>query len=254
VQESSKILIWIDGAASVLAFCAIVFTGSRGSLVACLPTLLLFPFFFHRLRWGRNLLIFLFVVLAGIGAWLFMPESSWSLLSATGTDITPGALNERTIGLQPDWQLVGQAALRGFGAGAYAPAAEHTLGLANSGSEVAPLVAHNTFFSVLREEGLIGFALLFLLLVALAVSAWRLPRVDRIFWLSILLTWAIGSLGVTWEQKKPTWLIFGLLSTVAATQVAPESRLFGRRARPEQQSYPQTTALAAEIPSSQGRS
>ena len=33
VQERSKILVWVDGAATVLAFCAIILTASRGSLV-----------------------------------------------------------------------------------------------------------------------------------------------------------------------------------------------------------------------------
>ena len=240
VQETRKILVWVDGCAIVLAFCAIVLTASRGSLVACIPTVLMFPFLFPKLNWGRNLLILVFVALAGIGAWLFMPAKSWSRLSTIGSEISQGTLNERTMIWQIGWQVFGQAPFQGVGAGAYAPTVEHTLGLASdvagaeAGSPAARLVAHNTFFSILVEQGVMGFALFFLLLLTLILSAWRLPRVERIFWLCILLTWAVGSLDLSWEQRKPTWFIFGLLIAFAATKLAPQQRLFSSQlsARP----------------------
>jgi O-antigen ligase len=236
VQERRKLLVWVDGAATVLAFCAIVLTASRGSLVACTPTILMFPFLFPKLRWGRNLLVLVFVALAGIGSWLFMPQSSWSRLSTIGTEISSGTLNERTMIWQVGWQVFGQAPFQGVGAGAYAPAVEHTLGLASdaAGTEgsapVARLVAHNTFFSVLVEQGAIGFILFMALVLTLVLSAWKLPRVERVFWLCILLTWGIGALDLTWEERKPTWLIFGLLIAAAATKVAPEARSIKKQA------------------------
>ncbi len=259
VQERSKILVWVDGAATVLAFCAIILTASRGSLVACAPTLLMFPFLFPKLRWGRNLVILVFVALAGIGSWLFMPESSWSRLSTIGSEISSGTLNERTMIWQIGWQVFGQAPFLGVGAGAYAPTVEHTLGLASNsdsadtGVVVARLVAHNTFFSVLVEQGVLGFALFFMLLITLVLSAWKLPRVERVFWLCILLTWAIGALDLTWEERKPTWFIFGLLIAVAATKLAPEARSVGKRAPQSQRAelYGQAP-LSAEISRSQG--
>lgn len=236
VQERRKILVWVDGAATVLAFCAIVLTASRGSLIACIPTLLMFPFLFPRLRWGRNLVVLVFLALAGIGSWLYMPESSWLRLSTIGSEITSGTLNERTMIWQVGWQVFGKAPFQGVGAGAYAPTVEHTLGLASdtsgteTGDQVGRLVAHNTFFSILVEQGVIGFALFFVLLLTLVLSAWRLPKVDRIFWLCILLTWAIGASDLTWEQRKPTWVIFGLLIAVAATKLAPQARRYWKHA------------------------
>jgi O-antigen ligase len=238
VHEQKQILVWVDGAATVLAFCAIVLTASRGSLVACIPTILMFPFLFPKLRWGRNLIALVFVALAGIGSWLFMPESSWSRLSTIGSEVTSGTLNERTMIWQIGWQVFGQVPFQGVGAGAYAPTIEHTLGLASdvgsteTCSQVARLVAHNTFFSVLVEQGVIGFTLFLALLLTLVLSAWMLPRVDRIFWLCILLTWGIGALDLTWEQRKPTWFIFGLLISVAATKMAAQRRLARRDISP----------------------
>jgi O-antigen ligase len=261
VQERRKILVWVDGAATVLAFCAIVLTASRGSLVACAPTLLMFPFLFPKLRWGRNLLMLVLIALAGVGSWLFMPESSWSRLSTIGTEISSGTLNERTMIWQIGWQVFGRAPFQGVGAGAYAPAIEHTLGLASdvagtqAGAPVARLVAHNTFFSILVEQGAIGFVLFLVLVLTLVLSAWKLPRVERVFWLCILLTWAIGALDLTWEQRKPTWFIFGLLIAVTATKLAPEARSLRKSAlrRRGAEFYGQAP-LPAEISRSQGLS
>lgn len=81
--------------------------------------------------------------------------------------------------------MFGQAPFQGVGAAAYAPTVEHALGLASnsgtneSGVAVGRLVAHNTFFSVLVEEGAIGFALFLALLLTLVLSAWKLPHLTR---------------------------------------------------------------------------
>ena len=235
VQERRKILVWIAGTTTVLAFCAIVLTASRGSLIACIPTVVILPFLFPKLRWGRNLLLLTFLAVAAIGAWLFMPESSWSRLSTIGSEISSGTLNERTMIWQVGWQIFGEAPFQGVGSEAFAGAAEHSLGLAsNSSTDMgvanARLAAHNTFFSILLEEGVIGFALFFALLLTLIISAWRLPHVERTFWLCILATWAVGALDLTWEDRKPTWFIFALLIAVTAAKFAPDARSLRKHA------------------------
>lgn len=258
VQERRKILVWMDGTAIVLAFSAIVLTASRGSLVACIPTLVMMPFLFPNLRWGRNLVLLVFVALAGMGAWLFMPASSWVRLSTIGSEITSGTLNERRMIWQIGWQVYGQAPFQGVGAGAYAPAIEHALGWASdvggteSGDQVGRLVAHNTFFSILVEQGVVGFALFLAFLLTLVLSTWKLRKVDRLFWLCILVTWAIGASDLTWEQRKPTWFVFGLLIAAAATKLAPSPRAFWKQAFPaEHAKLYRRSSLSTEIPRSQ---
>jgi O-antigen ligase len=239
VQERRKILVWVYGAATVLAFCAIVLTASRASLLACIPTLLMLPFLFPNLRWGRNLFVLVFFALGAIASWLYMPEGSWLRLSTMGSEIasiTSNRSRERTMSWQTGWQVFGKAPFQGVGTGAYAAAVKHTPGIpshtvgTDSADQVSPPVAHNTFFSVLVQQGLIGLGLFFMLLLALALSAWKLPKVERIFWLCILLTWTIGASALTWEQGKPTWFVFGLLIAVAATKFAPRTRLYWKYA------------------------
>lgn len=253
VRERRKILLWLDGLSTVLAFCAIILTAARGALIACIPAALMFPFLFPKVKLGRNVALLIFLALAGIGSWLFMPASSWTRLSTIGSEVSGGTLNERTLIWQIGWQVFGQAPFQGVGSAAYAATVEHALGVASdsatdtSGIAVARLVAHNTFFSVLVEEGVIGFALFLALLLTLVLSAWKLPHIDRVFWLFVLLTWAIGASDLTWESRKPTWVIFGLLIAAASTKVSemrPSARQ-SMRGMPVEVG-PQNSSLPAE--------
>jgi O-antigen ligase len=259
VQERRKILVWVHGAATVLAFCAIVLTASQGSLIACTPALLMTPFLFPKLQWGRNLLALTLLAMAVSGSWLYMPESSWSRLLTIGSEITSRTSNEGSMTWQMGWQVFGRAPLRGVGAGAYGPAVAHAVGLPSdsigteSGNEAGDIVAHNTFFSILVEQGVVGFTLFFVLLLTLVLSAWKLSKADRAFWLCILLTWAIGASGLSWEQRKPTWVIFGLLIAMAAAKLSPQLRPSWSYMSPgvPAELYAQAP-FSAEIPRSQG--
>ena len=76
----------------------------------------------------------------------------------------------------------------------------------------ANAVAHNTFISILVELGVVGALLLFMLLASMVYSAIRMRYLDRCLWISLLLTWTIGVSALTWEYRKPTWLLFSLLA------------------------------------------
>jgi len=87
------------------------------------------------------------------------------------------------------------------------------------GGPVVELVAHNTFISVLVEQGVIGLALFLGILLVLILSACHFPVLDRAFWLSVLLTWGIGVCSLTWEDRKPSWFLFGVLVAAAGVEV-----------------------------------
>jgi O-antigen ligase len=84
--------------------------------------------------------------------------------------------------------------------------------------------AHNTFLSILAEEGLVGFGLFLLLWLGLVLPVLRLPNLVRNLWLVTLATWATGVFTLTWEDRKPTWFLFGLLAAWSATRIFPQKK------------------------------
>jgi hypothetical protein len=192
----------------VLALGAILLTAARGPLLASAGALLMLPFAFAQLTRGQKIVGFALVVLMGIGAGFLVPQTSWSRLSTIGSEVSSGTLNERTMIWRAGWSVFNQSPFRGVGAAAFAPSVEHALGMPFHGSGIddggpsnVELVAHNTFLSVLVEQGVIGFSLFLGILLTLVFSAWRFPLVDRAFWLSVLLTWAIGVSSFSWVDR-----------------------------------------------------
>jgi hypothetical protein len=43
-------------------------------------------------------------------------------------------------------------------------------------------------------------------------------------WITALAVWGVAVLTVTWEQRKPTWLIFALIMTAWARAFDPQER------------------------------
>ncbi len=122
------------------------------------------------------------------------PLSSFQRLGTTGTEVTEGDLNGRTAQWQQGLRAFKDHPVLGVGTDMYRSV--------NTLSKVA----HNSYLSVLVEEGLIGFALFALILAIVAGQVLRLPKWDRNFWMTVLAVWAIGASTLTWEHRKTTWL------------------------------------------------
>jgi O-antigen ligase len=229
--------LWVYGIQIVLAITAILLAASRGALIASSGALLMIPVAFSQFTRGQKAAGVALVALLGVGAVFTVPETSWSRLGTIGAEVSSGTLNERTMIWQAGWVVFGQSPFRGVGAGAFAPSVEHAMGMPFHGSgeeDGAPvnveLVAHNTFISVLVEQGVIGLALFLGMFLTLVLCACHFPVVDRAFWLSLLLTWSIGVSSLTWEDRKPSWFIFGILAAAAAAQIPAINK--ARRSRP----------------------
>jgi O-antigen ligase len=110
------------------------------------------------------------------------------------------------------------------GAGAYPEAVRPWLGRPSlAGHEY---VAHNTFLSILVECGAIGLGLFAALAGATALFVRMMPRTERALWTAMLAAWAIGVSTLSWEQRKPGWLLLALITT----QRAPSFRQTEERA------------------------
>jgi O-antigen ligase len=196
-----KLLYWLQIIASITA---ILLTGSRGSLLAAAVSLVMLPGMVYRLpRWQRVVSMVVCVAVLACAMYL-VPATSWRRLLNIEQEISEGTLTHRTLIWKAGLDAFRDHAFLGVGAGAYAPTVLKAVGV--------PYVAHNTFLSVLVELGVVGALLLFALLAGLFHCARRMRKRESSLWIAVLLSWAVGVSSLTWEYRKPTWLLFGILA------------------------------------------
>jgi O-antigen ligase len=197
-----------------LALVAIALTGSRGgSIVAGIAILAI------AVQWKGKLT----VKMAALGilcaatyvGMSVVPEDSLGRIMTATTDVQD--MNARV----PIWRAAMAAIpahlLLGSGAGSFPIA---------SGMG---MVAHNTFLSVLLEEGFLGFAVFLTILIMLFQSVRKAELPVRSIWTTIMICWCVGVSSLTWEQTRLTWIIFALAA--AQAQAQPEFGKGALRAR-----------------------
>jgi O-antigen ligase len=199
-----KLLYWLQLVAGIAA---ILLTGSRGALVAAIVGLSMFPLTLLRLsRWQRVVSVTASACLLACSLYL-VPQSSWARFLQFAQEVSGGTLTHRTAIWVAGLETFRDHAFLGVGAGAYGPAVLRVVDIAYP--------AHNTFLSVLVELGIVGALLLFALLASVLCSALRAGYLERCLWITLLLTWTVGVSALTWEYRKPTWLLFGLAAAHA---------------------------------------
>lgn len=214
-RERKPLVTWLYRLYPFLGLYAVLLTGSRGGSVVAVAIILFQGLLtFPNLTWRLKLTVPLLAV--GLLAYLisFVPMESVTRILSLGAELTGGDLNARTgiwsAGLEVlgNASLWGAGALFGVGAGAFKAAVAPYFGV-----EVAP---HNVYLSILVEAGAVGFILFAAILLLVMWQAARLPRDERLLWLSVLLVWLIAAFVANWEWRKETWLLFGLLVTHAS--------------------------------------
>jgi O-antigen ligase len=141
-------------------------------------------------------------------------------------EIAQGSLTGRTIIWTAGWEIFREHPFLGVGANAFRLMVSRVLAepIRPDEPDAAP-PAHNTFLSVLVEQGIIGFTLFCALLVVLALSVREMPLLPRRLWIVCLGVWVLGVSGLTWEMRKPTWFFFGLLIAQSGNVVRERRRL-----------------------------
>lgn len=206
--------VWLARVAAVGIIAAILLTASRASLVAALVNVV-----FVALTWRRTTAVqkassIALLALLVVGAVKLAPPATRARLATLPEEATAGTLHDRTRIWRAGLHLFEKHPLLGVGLGAYPRAAYPELRIHYN--------AHNTFLSVLVEEGVVGFVLFGMLLAALVWFAALLDASQRALWFSVLAVWAVAVSTVAWEHRKPTWLIFALIATAGARAFQPE--------------------------------
>jgi len=198
--------------AQMLAAIGTVFlTVSRGGTFCMLIALSLIVWTLRTIPLRNRLVLAVMFAVAVVGAVTLVPATSWTRLASAASEVSEGTLNSRTVLWKAGLHEFQNMPFGGVGAGAYPETSAKVIGRPWG---FVP-VAHNSFISVLVETGVIGFALFAVLLAMFFRQAARMPRITRAFWLTLLCVWTMGVCSLTWEYRKPTWLLFGLLAAHA---------------------------------------
>jgi O-antigen ligase len=205
------------------AIAAILLTASRGAAAATLVALAIVPWTHARLGAGAK--VGLSALAAGtlLIAISFIPDTSMERLASAGADIESGYFGGRGLIWKAGLQVAQEHPLLGIGAGAFQVAVEPAIH--------QEMVAHDVPLSILVSDGAVGLCL-FLAMIAAAVRPLRrLPQLQRRFSLVLLLTLALGTLSLSWDNRKPFWFVLGFVALQAA-QLGARRPGVGRRHPP----------------------
>jgi O-antigen ligase len=139
------------------------------------------------------------------GAFRLAPPRARQRIAALPQEVTQGTLHGRTQIWKAGAAVFRARPVRGVGAGAFPEAVRPRLGV--PGRPGHRYVAHNSYLSVLVEYGLVGFALFALAAGLLVVFVALMPPLERGLWLVMLLVCGTGMLTLSWEHRKPVWMI-----------------------------------------------
>ena len=203
-SPAMTLLLWLQ---LVLCFTTVFLSGSRGALLAAAPTSVMFLITVFRLPWWQRVLAVMAIAAIVVCGSLLVPSDTWQRNLRLGTDLVQGTMTHRTEIWRASVELFRDHAFLGVGANAHAAAVVELIG--------RPLVAHNTFLSVLVELGIIGELLLLGLLGAAFYCVLQMPRLERALWILTLAAWCIAASSATSEYHKGTWFLWSLLAAHA---------------------------------------
>lgn len=196
----SRGLRFLNYAYVPVAGSVIFLTGSRLSLFVIVPALL---YVFGTLIQPKRILTSILLLIVLTGALLvfqsFIPQATWTRLTSAKSSITSGDLGGRVPLWKESLKAFAEHPLTGVGSGAFRVVNPYKA------------VAHNTYLSVLAEQGLVGFGLFAAILAVVFLSALHHPRTELIFWVTTLVVLLIGITVQTWEFTKTTFLILSLV-------------------------------------------
>jgi O-antigen ligase len=202
------LLRWVCRAYMPLGVLAIGLTASRGAMLVAIVALMIVPMTMTRLSPGKMMVAMLLLVASGAIATTYIPERSLERLSSATTEVEAGRFGGRGQIWKMGMLAFAQKPLLGWGAAGFTGAVSPFLGYR--------IVAHNTYLTVLVEQGILGFIPWAMMFIAVIREVRRLPYMERRFGLVLLATLGIAIFPLTWDDRKPVWFILALLAAFSA--------------------------------------
>jgi O-antigen ligase len=216
------LLRWICRGFLPVAIVAIGLTGSRGGMLASIVALTIVPLSMTRLSPGRLAITIAMLFLSGALAIAYVPETIVERLATTSTEVEGLRVGGRFKLWKAGIRALPENPLLGYGTSGFIRAITPEM-------RSAAQVAHNSFVSVLVEQGLIGLTLFLFMFVAAYRGVRRLPLLERRFGLVLMATLVVTMSPLTWEAKKAVWFVLVILVGFSeALKATPTDRVASR--------------------------
>ena len=205
------LLRWACRAYLPVAIFAIGLTGSRGGMLASIIALLVVPLTMTKLSPGRLATAVVILGLSGVLAVTYVPDKLVKRFASTRSEVEDLRFGGRFKLWMAGLRAFPEKPLVGYGTSGFKGAVMPRLG-------PYAQVAHNSFLSVLVEQGLVGLLLFLTMFLAVFLAVLELPHIERRFGLILLTTLIIAMLPLTWEHRKAVWLILAVLTGLSCAQ------------------------------------
>jgi O-antigen ligase len=204
-----------------LGLLAVGLTGSRGGMLTAGVALMIVPLSMTKLTPGRLIAAMITLAITATVAATYVPEKVVERLATTSGDISRLSFGGRFKFWVAGLEAFTHKPLMGYGTGGFVRAIYPILGSVS-------LVAHNSFISLLVEEGIVGLLLYVTMMLAVLGAALRLPKFDRRFALLLLATLFVAMSPLTWEDRKPVWFILAALLGLSQATLAARASAQGQ--------------------------
>jgi O-antigen ligase len=204
------LLRWFCRAYVPVGIFALMLTGSRGGMIAGTVGLLVVPLTMTRLSPGKFAVALFLIAASGAIAVAYTPQTVVERLASTRTQIQGGELGGRMTIWRAGAEAFVKRPLVGYGTGAFQGALRRVLGY--------PRASHNSYLTVLVEQGLVGFVIYAWMFFAVLLAVLNLPILEKRFALVMLATLSVAMLPLSWEDQKPAWFTLAAVLALAQAQ------------------------------------
>ncbi|WP_338752826.1 O-antigen ligase family protein [Bacillus sp. FJAT-52991] len=204
IVQKTFILKWLNAAYILLGMLAIIMTASRTAFAVAILGLFYIALIYGRLSHRTKILVIVFIMISLFWGLKVIPNGAFDRILTIQEEVNSGSLSGRGELWFAGLEMVNEQPLLGVGAGAYPAALEEFLGTRE--------LSHNTLLSVIAETGVIGLILFLTVLFISFYTACQTSYLEATLFFVLLTIWLLASMFLTWELRKPTWLLFALIA------------------------------------------
>jgi len=204
LTQRGRVMRWINAAYVPAAVVGVLLTASRGAFVATVIASSMIFGSMPRIPLRTKVLGLMMIAAALFAGVSVVPQSSWQRLAQGQQSLRRWDLTGRAAIWEDALSRLRPYVLTGMGAGTFPVTTKLETGRA--------LVAHNTYLGILMDGGIVGLSLFLLLGGVLLASLRHLAPLERRLCFVLAVTWGVGVFLLSWEHRKPTWFVFGLLA------------------------------------------